>query len=499
MTLDAWIAGHARFSPDRIAIAFGDEQIDYKSLDRRIAGTAAVLAETLGLRRGDRIAYYGMNNPDMFVLVFAAARLGLILVPLNWRLAVPELQFIIGDCDPKALFYDRHFAGNVADLATAASECRAVPIDHEEGLASLKDLRDRAGTETAPETGKASDPVLIVYTSGTTGSPKGAVLSQAALRCTGQMSQHAYDMSSSDRVLNVLPLFHVGGLNIQPLPALLLGATLHLHEKFDPVAAVRAIETEAITLINSVPTLLQAMIDCEAWPQADLSSLRSVSIGSTDVPIPLIEAIHARSIPLVQIYGATETGPIAIYQRAEHAFSTLGSIGRCGLLCEARLIGDNGLDAAPGEPGEIWIKGENILDQYWKNPEASAQNIVGGWFRTGDVARIDEEGNYWFVDRIKHVIISGGENIYPAELDRVLRDCAGLREATVVGRADEKWGMVPVVVAVRSDPALTGQDVLQIFEGTVARFKRPRDVVFVDALPRNALGKVVMDDVRALV
>jgi len=499
MTLDAWIAGHARFSPDRIAIAFGEEKIDYRTLDRRIAETAAVLAGTLGLRHGDRIAYYGMNNPDMFVLVFAAARLGLILVPLNWRLAVPELQYIVGDCGPKALFYDRHFAGNVADILSGTTDCRSIPIDREDGAACLKDLRDRVDAKRAPKSGKPTDPVLVVYTSGTTGNPKGAVLSQSALRCTGQMSQHAYDMSSSDRLLNVLPLFHVGGLNIQPLPALLLGATLYLHEKFDPAAAVRAIETEAITLINSVPTLLQAMIDSEAWPPADLSSLRSVSIGSTDVPIPLIEAVHARSVPLVQIYGATETGPIAIYQRAEHAVSTLGSIGRCGLLCEARLVGDDGRDVAEGEPGEIWIKGDNILDRYWNNPEASAQNIVDGWFRTGDVARIDSEGNYWFVDRIKHVIISGGENIYPAELDRVLRDCPGLREATVVGRADEKWGMVPVVVAVRADPAVTRDEVLQIFEGNVARFKRPRDVVFVDALPRNALGKVVMDEVRALV
>lgn len=499
MTLDAWIVGHARFSPDKIAIAFGDERIDYHSLNQRIAGTAAALAGDLGLRRGDRIAYYGMNNPEMFVLVFAAAKLGLILVPLNWRLAVPELQYIMGNCGPKALFYDRHFTGNVAELAAATPDCRAIPIHQEDSVISLNDLRDRAETEAVLNGGHPSDPVLIVYTSGTTGNPKGAVLSQTALRCTCQMSQHAYDMSSCDRVLNVLPLFHVGGLNIQPLPALLLGATLHLHEKFDPVAAVRAIQTEAITLVNSVPTLLQAMVDSQAWPQADLSSLRSVSIGSTDVPIPLIEAIHARSIPLVQIYGATETGPIAIYQRAEHAFSTLGSIGRCGLLCNARLVGDDGRDVAPGQPGEIWIKGDNILDQYWKNPEASEQNIVDGWFRTGDVARIDEAGNYWFVDRIKHVIISGGENIYPAELERVLRAAKGLREAAVVGRTDDKWGMVPVVVAVRSDPALSRDDILQIFEGSVARFKRPRDVVFVDALPRNALGKVVMDGVRALV
>jgi len=237
----------------------------------------------------------------------------------------------------------------------------------------------------------------------------------------------------------------------------------------------------------------------DAWAEADLSSLRCISIGSTDVPVPLIETVHARDIPLIQIYGATETGPIAIYQRIEHAFSTVGSIGRCGLLCSARLVEEEGLDAEPGQSGEIWIKGDNILDRYWNDRQATDQNIVDGWFRTGDVARIDEAGNYWFADRIKHVIISGGENIYPAELERVLRDHPGLNEAAIVGRTDAKWGMVPVVVAVRSDSSVTREDVLQIFEGAVARFKRPRDVVFVEALPRNALGKVIVDNVRALV
>lgn len=499
MTLDTWIAGHARFSPDKPAIVFGDETIDYWELHRRILETAALLHNEFELVRGDRVAYYGMNHPDVFVLVFAAARLGLVLVPLNWRLAVPELQYIIGNCAPRILFHDAHFSDAVSELEKATDNCHSIPVFDDPDGPSLDELRAALTSFTTPSIGQSSDPLLIVYTSGTTGSPKGAVLSQAAVGCNAQMSQHAYDMTSADRVLNVLPLFHVGGLNIQPLPALLHGATLFLHEKFDPDATVRAIGEHAITLINSVPTLLQAMTDCNAWTETDISSLRSISIGSTDVPVPLIEAVHARSVPLIQIYGATETGPIAIYQRAEHAITTLGSIGRCGLLCSARLVDENGVDVEDGEPGEIWIKGANILDQYWQDAEASARNIVDGWFRTGDVARLDSDGNYWFADRIKHVIISGGENIYPAELERLLRDMPGLHEASVVGRSDEKWGMVPVVVAVKTDEALTREAILKIFDGLVARFKRPRDVVFVDALPRNALGKVVIDKVRALV
>ncbi len=499
MTLDAWIAGHARFCPHKTAIAFEGDALSFQALHTRIRQTSTMLATDLGLRRGDRIAFYGMNHPDQFVLLFAAARLGLVLVPLNWRLALAELQFIACDCAPRVLFYGSVFADKAKAVAAASEGCVAVPIQPDADQPSLADRSLACGNTDAPSGGQDTDPVLIVYTSGTTGNPKGAVLSQRALRCNAIMSQHAYDITAADVVLNVLPLFHVGGLNIQPLPALLHGATLVLHEKFEAEAALQALQDDRITLINTVPTLLQAMIALPAWSEADLSSLRSVSIGSTDVPVPLIEAVHARGIPLQQIYGATETGPMAIYQRADLAFCTIGSIGRCGLLCDVRLVGHDGKDVAPGTDGEIWIRGENILDGYWNNPDANAASLVDGWFRTGDVARVDDDGNYWFADRIKHVIISGGENIYPAELERVLRDVGGLKEASVVGRADTRWGMVPVVVAVKQDDAITRDQILDVFDGRLARFKKPRDVVFVDALPRNALGKVIADAVRALV
>ncbi|MEM1048215.1 MAG: AMP-binding protein [Pseudomonadota bacterium] len=499
MTLDAWIAGHARFCPHKTAIAFEGEALSFQALHARVHQTAHVLATDFGLRRGDRIAFYGMNHPDQFVLLFAAARLGLVLVPLNWRLALAELQFIARDCAPKALFFGATFVDKAEAVAGSAEGCVAVPVQADQGQPSLAERGMAYGGADAPVGGKDTDPVLIVYTSGTTGNPKGAVLSQRALQSNGIMSQHAYDITAGDVVLNVLPLFHVGGLNIQPLPALLHGATLVLHEKFEAEAALRALQDDRITLINTVPTLLQAMIALPEWSEADLSSLRSVSIGSTDVPVPLIEAVHARGIPLQQIYGATETGPMAIYQRADLAFCTAGSIGRRGLLCDVRLVGADGKDVAPGADGEIWIRGDNILDGYWNNPEATAASLVDGWFRTGDVARVDGDGNYWFADRIKHVIISGGENIYPAELERVLRDVDGLKEASVVGRADARWGMVPVVVAVRRDDHVTRDQILDVFDGRLARFKKPRDVVFVDALPRNALGKVIADAVRALV
>lgn len=502
-TIDKWISGHARFTPDKFAIRSERGSITYAQLNLQIDLTTAVLAGTFGLKRGDRVAYYGMNNPEVFVLLFAAARLGLILVPLNWRLAVPELQFIAGDCSPRLLVADSRFEQLVPDIVDGLADCRIVSIaEDNRNWPLLSDLRESADTASIDnDTGfgaEGSDPLLIVYTSGTTGAPKGAVLTQDAMRCNAMMAQHAYDMTANDHILNVLPLFHVGGLAIQPLPALSLGATVTLHEKFDADVAVKSLAEDGITLINTVPTVLQAMVRAAGWDDADLTSLRAVSIGSTDVPLDLIETIHAREVPLVQIYGATETGPIAIYQRIDAAFDTVGSIGRTGLFCETRLVGDDGLDVADGENGEIWVRGQNVLSGYWNNDEATKANIIDGWFRTGDVARRDADGNYWFADRIKHVIISGGENIYAAELERILRGHPAIREVSVVGRQDERWGEVPVAVVVKKDATMTRKDVLSAYEGRLARFKHPKDVVFVDALPRNAMGKVLVDAVKLL-
>jgi fatty-acyl-CoA synthase len=339
---------------------------------------------------------------------------------------------------------------------------------------------------------------MVVYTSGTTGRPKGAVLGQAAMRANAEMSHHAYAMTPDDLVLNILPLFHVGGLNIQPLPALLAGAGVVIHDGFDPAAVLAAIGSQRITQMTVVPTILGALLGTPEWQEADLSSLRMMAIGSTDVPVALIEAVHARGVPVVQVYGATETSPTAIYQTADIATATVGSIGRAGSRCEIRITGEDGAELPVGEVGEIRVRGDNILTRYWNNESASTESIVDGWFRTGDMARVDADGLYWFADRLKHVIISGGENIYPAELERVLADFDGLTEFAIVGRDDPRWGQVPVVVAARSGPSVTGDDVLAHFEGRIARFKRPKDVVFVEALPRNALGKVVAANVRAL-
>jgi len=288
-------------------------------------------------------------------------------------------------------------------------------------------------------------------------------------------------------------------LNIQPIPTLIAGGQIVIHKTFNPAAVIAAIASDKITQVTTVPTMLAALLAHDDWARADLSSLRMMAIGSTDVPATMINQIQADGIALVQVYGATETAPTAIYQTADIAFESVGSIGRAGIDCAIRLVDENGQDVALGTVGEIWVKGDNILSHYWNNPEQSAASITDGWFHTGDMARLDADGLYWFADRLKHVIISGGENIYPAELERVLNNHPHLVEFTIIGRDDERWGQVPVVIAVRRDQSIDAAAIISVFDDEVAKFKRPKDVIFVDALPRNALGKIVTDQVAALI
>ncbi len=479
MAIDRWISDAASKTPDKPALIFGGTSVTYARLAEEILARARALSGA-GVQRGDRVAWYGMNHPEILVLLFACARIGAVLVPLNWRLAEEETVLIIGDCEPKLLIHDQHFS----------VEARRVT-----GPRILR-VGDEIGQPSKGPDGDEDDPLLIVYTSGSTGRPKGVVLTQAALVANALMSVDAHRMTADDIVLNMLPMFHVGGLNIMPTPAFSIGATVVLHEKFDPETACAALQDVNLAIV--VPTVLSAIMGTPGWAGADLSSLRALSIGSTDVPVELIDAVHRRGVPMIQIYGATETSPFAIYQRIDEAMTTVGAIGRAGMACSVRLVRQDGTDAPDGEPGEIWIKGRNILKAYWRDEAETGLAIVNGWFRTGDVATRDGDGHYWFADRIKHVIISGGENIYPAELERVLRAHPAIKEVAVVGRPDPRWGEVPVaVIAVRH--ALADGDVDRAFNGKLARYKHPKDVVVVDALPRNAMGKVVAAEVRKMI
>jgi fatty-acyl-CoA synthase len=495
--ISLWIERLAGFHPGRTAIRFEGQALSYADLANGIERGAAMLSGELGLRRGDRIAWLGLNHPDMLALLFAAARCGLMLVPLNWRLAPPEIAFILRDAGAKVLVAQRDLAAALGPEALPG-DCRLVLADAVEDHApNLYDLIAAAGGAPGHD-GTPDDPLLIVYTSGTTGRPKGAVLSQKALECNAANAVHMHDMTARDHVLAVLPLFHVGGLNIQTTPALKVGASVTLHERFDPGAFLAAVLAGQPTLTVLVPATIAAVLAHPAWGKTDLSSLRAVATGSTVVPTGQIAAFHDRGVPVIQIYGCTETAPVAVYQRIPEAYDSVGSMGRVGLHTQVRVVDAGGADVGPGVPGEVLVRGEHLAGGYWNNEEATAKAFAGGWFRSGDIAEYDVDGRFWFKGRIKNVIISGGENIYPAEVERVLCELEGIRECQVIGRADARWGMVPVA-AVVADAGLSREVILAHFDGKLARFKHPRDVVFLAELPRNVMGKVKLDELARMV
>lgn len=493
-TLDRWIEAHAAERPDKCAILFAGERLGYGDLGRAVGRIARHLCDAEGIAHGERVAYLGTNAPDMLALLFACARIGAILVPLNWRLAPPELAHALADSGARLLYHHPDFAATVAEIAGGIA---TRPVDPARG-GLIAQTAGGASLAAGSGAGRAEDPLLIVYTSGTTGRPKGAVLTQAALEANADNACHMQEITGEDTILTVLPMFHVGGLNIQTTPALRQGATVILHDRFHPAATLQAFADHRPTMTVLVPATLVATLSHPDWPGADLSSLRLVATGSSDVPLVLMRAVMERGVPVLQVYGATETGPVAIYQRRADPRAEFGAIGRAGPMTEARVVVD-GRPAAPGEIGEIQLRGGNITTGYWGREDATRESFDDGWFRTGDLALQDENGVFWFKDRIKNVIISGGENIYPAELERVLGEIAGLSEAAVVGVADARWGESPVAVVVpRSGTAVTPEAVLAGFDGRLARYKHPKSVVLVEELPRNALGKIKLDMLRKI-
>lgn len=494
MDLSRIIERWAAFQPYQTALHFQGRDISYAELWQRIEAATRGLAANLAIWRGDRVAYLGFNHPDMLVLLFALARLGGIFVPLNFRLTAPEHRSILEDAGAKAVVVASDFLAHCEPLHTALPD--AVWVAMGQTPAGWRDWTGTiAGGPTLHAEGDDALPVLIVYTSGTTGAPKGAVHTQASVFWNAVNSTHAHDLVRGDHVLTSLPMFHVGGLNIQTLPALHAGATVTLHPRFEPGLWLEDVARRRPTLSLLIPTTIRAVVDHPHWPRTDLSSLRLLNTGSSTVPETLINAFHERGVPVGQIYGSTETGPISIFLRREDAFRRIGYAGKAALHCEVRLVGADGADVPPGAVGEIWVRGLNVMQGYWNDPNNSA--LQDGWFKTGDLGYQDEEGFYRVVGRSKDMIISGGENIFPAELENLLADSPDIAEAAVVGAEDPTWGEVAVAVIVRRPGStLDEADVLKLFEGRLARFKHPRRIVFAEALPKNAMGKVQKGELK---
>ena len=408
-----------------------------------------------GVQPGAIVAWLGHNSWHMLATLVACQRLGAVLLPLNGRLAAAELARIV-----------RH-AGAGHLMGTPELE----PLAHA--------VRATAPLQPGPAAGVVPGDLLLVYTSGTTGQPKGAMHTAAAMQANALAAIAAQGLDAGTRVLSVLPLFHVGGLCIQTLPALAVGARVLLHARFDAAAWFDAVEQWRPTTSLLVPAVMKALIEHPRWPGADLSSLRFVNSGSQIVPLSLIMAFHARGVPVAQVYGATETGPVSIVLRPDEALAHPGMAGRPALGVQVRLADD----------GEILLKAPNLMRTYHRSTESGFD--AEGWFHSGDLARQHADGFYEVVGRSKELIISGGENIHPVEIETLVAACAGVAECAVVGLPDARWGEVPVLAVVpRAGQAVDTARLLATLDGRIARFKLPHRIFVVESLPRTALGKL---------
>jgi fatty-acyl-CoA synthase len=493
-SFDALLGDWAKLAPDRPLLRWFSPAAPVHEDDARwrLSGpglvaqvdTVAAHLRRLGVQAGDRVAWLGLNHPAQIALLVALARLGGVLVPMNHRLSPAEWGALLEDCTPRLLLHDAHFA----DAAQALS----VPT------LAVSALEAHADTPARPAIGDArSRPVLLVYTSGTTGRPKGAVHTQGNLLANMAIAAQVQALTPADAVLSVLPLFHVGGLCIQTLPALSVGAPVFLFTRFDAAATLACIREARPTLTLQVPATLQALVGHPEWPQTDLASLRAVWAGSSVLPAPLIEACHARGVPVCNVYGSTETGPFSIALSEAQAFDHVGSCGWPAPGVEVRLRRSDGETVAPGEVGEILVRGPNVVSRYWPDlPACDAE----GFFHSGDLAMQLPDGSHTVVGRAKDMVISGGENIYPAEIENLLVQHPLVAECAVVGQDDARWGEVVVAVVVLRDPAQADwAPALQVFlDGRLARYKWPRRWHSVEALPRTALGKVQKPALKAL-
>ncbi|MEV7691012.1 acyl-CoA synthetase [Streptomyces bungoensis] len=485
--LGSWPARRARKTPHRTALVHGDRSTDYRTLHTRTTRLAHVL-RAAGVRRGDRIAYLGPNHPAFLETLFAAGTIGAVFVPLNTRLAGPELAYQLADSGTRVLVHapDRGALPDAPQVHTYVH----VGEQYERLLAGAAD-------EPIDEPVAPDDTCIIMYTSGTTGRPKGAMLTHANLTWNAVNVLVDTDLTADERALVSAPLFHTAGLNMLTLPVLLKGGSCVLVESFDPAATLDLVERHRITFMFGVPTMFDQVARHPSWAGADLSSLRILTCGGSPVPTPLIAAYQARGLTFLQGYGMTEAAPGTLFLDAEHAVGKAGSAGVPHFFSDVRVVRPDLTPVGAGETGEVVVRGPHVMAGYWGLPEETAACFADGWFRSGDAARVDEDGYVYVVDRIKDMIISGGENVYPAEIEDLLLAHPGIAECAVIGVPDDTWGEVPRAVVVPHEGVpLDPDEVLASLAGRLAKYKIPKSVVITDGLPRTASGKLLKSRVR---
>lgn len=477
-----WLNRWNQYSPQALALQDGETgtKWSYAELLEKSQSIAEWLKYSKGIQKGDRVALFALNELESIALFFGCQRLGAILVPINFRLTAPELSHIIEDCTPKLILFQPEFLKVVEPLNGVEK------IEFQ----TLRQLgKPRQGVEFAAQ---PEDPCMIIYTSGTTGAPKGAVLTHEMIFWNSVNTTLRLNISQNDKTVIFLPLFHTGGWNVLTTPFLHRGASIILLKKFDADKILQLSASENCTLLFGVPTTMDMMARSSEFGKSDLSRIRYAIVGGEPMPVELIQTWHQKGIAIRQGYGLTEFGPNVFSLNETDAIRKIGSIGFPNFYIEAKVLDSNGKECAKNEIGELVLKGPTCMHGYWNHPEATRETIQDGWLRTGDLVRKDDEGYYYVVGRKKEMYKSGGENVYPAEIEKVLYSVPGVREAAVIGVKDPTWGEVgKAFVAIEAGASVTTESLHAHCLKNLAKFKIPKSFVIVDSLPKSESGKIL--------
>jgi fatty-acyl-CoA synthase len=490
-----WLARNAQYTPDATALVWQPTGATYTYAELNALGNrlAQALASEHGLEAGDRIAVLAENTVEHVLLFIAAQKAGFVLVPLNFRLTTPELQYLVDDSDPALLFA----AANYADTAEALStDAHVVPLDDVHALIDTirprtDVLLERLNRNRATGPG-LDDPLMILYTSGTTGRPKGAIISHGMVVWNSINTELRLDLTSQDRSFNAAPFYHTGGWNVLLTPFLHHGATTFLFDGFDPEAVLRLCDDERLTILWGVPTMLKMMADHPAFDAVSLETVRYAVVGGEAMPEPLIRTWQEKGVPIRQGFGMTEVGVNCFSLPERDALRKIGSIGFPNFYIDTRVVDDAGADVSAGEPGELLMRGPVVTPGYWRDAESTAEAIdADGWFHTGDIVRVDDEGYFYVVGRKKEMFISGGENVYPAEVEAALHRHDAVAEAAVIGVQDDQWGEVGAAfVALHDGYSIPHDELIAHCRSQLAKYKVPKHVRVLDELPKGHSGKI---------
>jgi fatty-acyl-CoA synthase len=479
-----WFERWAGYAPIKAAIREADSENEwsYAKIHQVAKHYASVLRKDHQCQKGDRIAVLADFCPEYIVLFAVAQKLGVILVPLNFRLTPPELSYIIGNAQPSLIFTTT----NYQDLLPDELDCQVEPIE-QIGSLSLPNLRGQEDDFINPA---LSDPLFILYTSGTTGFPKGAIYTHQMAFWNSVNTQLRLDITANDHTITCMPPFHTGGWNVLLTPFMHHGGSVTLMKKFDADEVLQKLEEEEATLFMGVPTMLKMMAESPYFDKVKLEALRYFIVGGEAMPIPLIRKWQEKGIPIRQGYGLTEVGPNVTSLHHDDALRKIGSIGKPNFYIQTRLVNAEGKEAITDEEGELWLRGPMVTPGYWDNEEETQKSIADGWFKTGDVLTADSEGYLFVTDRIKNMYISGGENVYPAELEKVIQQHDEVREVAVFAVPDEKWGEVGKALIISKSSKIEVEELVSHCKERLAKFKVPKYFEFVSEIPKTDSGKI---------